>query len=132
MKLDLVRETFEDPLLPKVKTKKAVNVPGKKKHKRRIADYFVNKETFFQFFNEENDNVIKSLLDFYGIDYQPKLFFRSGENYMYMTNEAIKNIVKASDNNHNIFMAGVKVFEKLNKRNCNIDYTMTTSGRNIF
>ena len=51
---------------------------------------------------------------------------------MYMTNQAIKDIVQASDERHNIFTGGVKVFEELRKQDCNISHTMTLNGRNLF
>ena len=49
-----------------------------------------------------------------------------------MTNQAIKDIVQASDERHNIFTGGVKVFEELRKQDCNINHTMTLNGRNLF
>ena len=49
-----------------------------------------------------------------------------------MTNQAIKDIVQASDERHNIFTGGVKVFEELRKQDCNISHTMTLNGRNLF
>ena len=51
---------------------------------------------------------------------------------MYMTNQAIKDIVQASDERHNIFTGGVKVFKELRKQDCNINHTMTLNGRNLF
>jgi len=132
VKKSIVRDTYEDPMLPQFKPKKALMVKGRKGVKRKIRDHFVNKKEFFQFFNEGNDNQIQAILDFYGIDCQSKLFFKSGENDVYMTNQAIKDIVQASDERHNIFNGGVKVFKELRKQDCNINHTMTLNGRNLF
>ena len=76
VKKNIVRDTYEDPMLPEFKPKKPLTVKGKKGTQRKIRDFFVNKKEFFQFFIEGNGNQIKTILDFYGIDYQPELFFK--------------------------------------------------------
>ena len=77
VKKNLVRDTYEDPWLPEFKPKKPLMmVKGKRGSQRKIRDCFVNKKKFFQFFIEGNDNQIKTVLDFYGIDSQSELFFK--------------------------------------------------------
>jgi hypothetical protein len=76
VKKNIVRDTYEDPILPEYKPKKPQIVKGRKGTQRKIRDCFVNKKEFFQFFIEGNDNQIQAILDFYGIDCQSELFFK--------------------------------------------------------
>ena len=75
LKKEQIRKTFDDPKMPKSKPKMPTKIPSGNGKFRKVKNCFVDKKQFFQFF-EENDEQIGKLLEFYGINANPELFFR--------------------------------------------------------
>ena len=75
VKGNIIRETMDDPIMPKIKSKCPTKIPTKNGKNRKVINHFVDKTKFFQFFDASNDQINK-LLEFYGIDADPELFFR--------------------------------------------------------
>merc|ERR1712241_1521318 len=130
VKGSLIRETMDDPIMPKIKSKSPTKIPTKNGKNRKVINHFVDKTKFFQFF-DANHGQINKLLEFYGIDADPELFFRSSKRHILLANQAIKDIVNASEMKHNVFFGGLKVFKLSGKGDSRIRHKMTMNGRNL-
>ena len=97
---------------------------------RKIRQYFVDKSSFFKF--DSQPEKLRSIIDFYGLVIKPESCFlpESGKN-IYVTNEAIKNFVMASNKSHNIFLAGLKIMTGETKSASNVTHTLTIAGRHL-
>ena len=78
--------------------------------------------------NCDNDAKIDSVLDFYGFNINPSLFFKVN-GQIYLANEAVKNLIKESTKDHNIFGAGLKILVPETKTKSMVSHCITAEGR---
>ena len=82
-----------------------------RKGKKTLVRSLWQPKSFFKFLSKD-DKDINVLLETLGIPVSADLFYSPAktQNYIYMTNSAVKSILQAPNKNLNVYHAGAKVF----------------------
>ena len=78
---------------------------------------------------EKNDAKLDNVLYFYGFNnIDPSLIFKVNEN-IYLANQAVKDLIRESTKDHNLFGAGLKILVPDAKTKSMVSHCLTSEGR---
>ena len=125
LRKNLKRETFEDPIPRKPKVVKRVKL----QNGRVVTNFFIDYKKF-EFFQDEDNEELKTLMDFYDLKLNLKHCFKFGQSNIYLCNEAIKNLIQNCEM-QNVFFAGIRIFEEETKSRSAVKHKIDHLGKSL-